>query len=189
MFIKGKNLIFYIYINGQPYALYHARTCEINTTAAILPTTTYLSGKGQTNEYAGKYSYTIKGEGLNYIGDKATNFALQGLQTTFSKINWTFTDNANVQWQGVALIVDTKFDSGFDGVSTFSNELLGDGEYTFTQANIPPSPPVGNVVNIFDQFGTLITSIVAPGSYNVTKFNAIDCGSANQSTPLIIITA
>lgn len=189
MVIKGKDLIFYMIVSGQNVPLCHARTCTINTTAATLPTTTLGSGNAETNVYAGKYAYTIKGDGVNYIGDTADNFTLQTAQINFNKINWTFTDDDNVQWYGVALVTSTTFDSAFDSVSTFQNELLGDGEYTFTQSHITPVPPVGASVTILDQFGNLITSVPAPGSYTVTKFNAIDCGNAFQNEPAIIITA
>jgi predicted secreted protein len=188
-YVKGKDLIFYMIKGGVNVPLCHAKTCTIATTAAILPTTTLGSGKAETNDYSGKYAYTIKGDGLTFIGDELSNFDLQNAQINFNKINWTFTDDVNIQWMGVALVTTTSFDSAFDALSTFNNELLGDGEYTFIQAAEPPLPPVGSVVNILDQFGNLIASVPAPGVYNVTRFNAIDCGNAFQNTPLIIITA
>lgn len=188
MFIKGKDLFFSININGVYYPICHSKTCTINTTASILPTTTFGSGNAETNDYSNKYAYTIKGDGVTYIGDVASNFVLQTLQTTFQKVLWTFTDNENVQWHGTALISSTTFDSSFDAISTFQNELIGDGEYNFIISNTP-IPPINPSVNILDQFGTLIANVPAPGSYIVTRFNAIDCGAANQPPPQIIITA
>lgn len=188
-YIKGKDLIFYLFINGQNVSIAHAKTCTITTTASVLPTTTYLSGNAETNDYTGKYAYTIKGDGVVYTGDLVDGFKFQDFQTTFTKINWTFTDNNNVQWHGVCLVTSTTYDSSFDNVSTFQNELLGDGEYTFVQNNVTPIPPIGAAVTIIDQFGNLIATVPAPGSYGIVKFNAIDCGAAYQATPLITITA
>lgn len=187
MIIKGRDLIFYIQIAGQNIPLCHAKTCTINTTASTLPTTTYLSGKGETNDYAGKYAYTIKGDGLNDPFDLANNFTLQSLQITFTKINWTFTDNKNIQWYGIALITSTTFDGHFDAVSTFQHELLGDGEYTFINGVIPPIPPVGSSVIIQDQFGNPIATVTAPGIYTVTKFDTIDVHFWNLSTNAPIV--
>lgn len=189
MFIKGKDLIFYVVISGRNIPICHAKTCTINTTAATLPTTTKLSGNAETNDYSGKYAYTIKGDGVIYIGDFADGYVFQNFQTTFTKINWTFTDNVNVQWFGICLVTSTTFDSPFDNISTFQNELLGDGEYTFIEQNVPPLPPIGSSVTIIDQFGNIIATVPAPGSYGIVKFNAIDCGNAFQNPPLIIITA
>lgn len=186
MIIKGRDLIFYIEIAGQNIPLCHARTCTINTTATTLPSTTLNSGRGETNEYAGKYAYTIKGEGLNDAFDVANNFTLQSLQTSFTKVNWTFTDNSDVQWYGTALITSTTFDGAFDAVSSFQNELLGDGEYTFQTGHIVPVPPVGSSVLIQDQFGNAIATVAAPGTYTVTKFDTIDLHFWNTSTNLPI---
>lgn len=193
MFIKGKDLVFYIEIAGQNIPLYHARTASINTTATTLPTTTYGSGKGETNEYAGKYAYTIKGEGLTYIGDLATGFTFQDAQTNFNKINWTFTDNEHVQWYGVALVTSTEFAGDFDSLNGFSSELLGDGEYTFIQSDTPPVPPIGSVVQIIDQLGNLIAVVPAPGTYYVLVFDEIDCRFVDNITlapitPQLVIT-
>lgn len=189
MEIKGKDLVLYVVVSGINVPIFHSRTCTINTTATTLPSTTLGSGFAETNEYSGKYAYTIKGDGLVYIGDNATGLTLQIFQTSFTKVNWTFTDNANVQWYGVALVTSTTFDSPFDNVSSFNMEFQGDGEYTFIDSNVPPVPVINASVRILDQFGNLITSVPAPGSYTVTKFNAIDCGNAFQNTPAIIITA
>lgn len=189
MFIRGKDLIFYIVIDGQNVPIAHYKTSNLNTTAATLPTTTLQSGKGETNDYSRKYAYTIKGDGLVFIDDYATGLTLQDLQVTFTKVSWTFTDNVNVQWFGVCLITMTEITSDFDSVSLFSSELLGDGEYTFIQANVPPIPPIGASVTINDQFGNVIASIQAPGAFSVTKFNAIDCGNAFQNPSAITITA
>lgn len=189
MFIKGKDLIFYVIIGGQNVPLLRAKTATINTTAKTLATTTFASGKAETNDYSGKYAYTIKGDGVVYIGDAVDGFTLQNAQTTFTKINWTLTDNNHLQWYGVCLVTTTEFTSGFDAVVLFSNELVGDGEYSFVKTNAPPTPPIGIAVTIVDQFGNTIAVIPAPGVYSITKFNAINCGGANQSTPLITITA
>lgn len=189
MFIKGKDLVFYVLMGNRNVPVAHAKTCTITTTASVLPTTTYLSGNAETNDYTGKYAYTIKGDGVIYIGDVADGFSFQKFITSFTKVNWTFTDNNNVQWSGVCLVTSSSYDSSFDSVSMFQNELLGDGEYTFIENNVPPVPPLVSYVNIVDQFNTLVTSVQAPGTYGIIKFNAIDCGGANQPTPLIIFTA
>jgi predicted secreted protein len=186
MIIKGKDLIFYIKIGNVNYPLCHAKTCSINTTAGTLPTTTLGSGRGETNNYSGKYNYTIKGDGITYIGDQVDNFTLQTAQTSFNKINWTFTDASNLQWSGVALVTSTTFDSAFDAVSTFQNELLGDGEYTFIKATIHPIPPLNDAVTIQDQFGNPIATVQAPGTYTVTMFDTIDLRSFNPFTGLAI---
>lgn len=180
-------------INGQNVPLFHGRTATINTTATTLPTTTQGSGKGETNDYSGKYAYTIKGEGLTYIGDVFTGFDLQYAQINFNKIYWTLTDDTNIQWYGIALVTSTSFDANFDALNTFSNDLLGDGEYTFIKTDTPPILPPGLVVTILDQFGNFITSVEAPGTYVVTVFDTIDLHSFNPATdqpivPQIIIT-
>lgn len=187
--IKGENLIFYIEIDNQNVPLCHAKTCTLNTVAGVLPTTTFLSGAGETNDYSRKYSYTIKGDGITAAGDIASNFTLQTAQTTFTKINWTFTDNQNVQWFGTCLITSTTFDGAFDAVSTFQHELLGDGEYTFAEANVSPLPPIGSSVIIRDQFGSVIATVPAPGSYTVTRFDTIDLHSFDPATDTPIIPA
>jgi len=186
MFIKGKDLIFYIEIGAQNIPLCHARTATINSTANVLPSTTYGSGKGETNEYSRKYAYTIKADGLTYIGDLANGFTLQTALMNFDKINWTFTDNENVQWYGVALVTQTEFSGDFDAISAFSSEMLGDGEYTFVQTDIPPTPPVGDSVTIVDQLGNIIAVIPAPGTYSVLKFDTIDCRFVDNITLALI---
>lgn len=188
MFVKGKDLVFYIEIAGQNKPICHGRTVVLNISAGTLPSTTYGSGSGETNEYSGKYAYTIQGGGLTYIGDEADIFTLQTALMQFNKVNWTFTDDLNIQWYGTVLVTNVGFDSGFDALLTFSNELLGDGEYTFIKSDTPPTPPITDYVTILDQLGTLIAQVPAPGTYSVLRFNAIDCGGANQPEPLIIIT-
>lgn len=194
MFIKGKDLYFYMLIGNENVVLFHARTASINSTSGVLPSTTKNSGNAETNEYSRKYAYTIKVEGLTYIGDQFTGFNLQTAQTSFTKINWTFTDNENVQWYGVALVTSTTFDGDFDNLNSFDAELLGDGEYTFIQSDVPPTPPIGDTVSIIDQFGNVIAVVTAPGTYAVTKFDTIDLRSFNPATdqpitPQIVITA
>lgn len=193
MFIKGKDVYFYIEMQGVSVPLVHARTAEITTYNGVIPTTTFSSGKGETNNYSRKYSYTIKAEGLTFIGDQFNGFDLQTAQVNFNKINWTMTDNSNIQWFGIALVTQTTFDANFDALSTFSGDLLGDGEYTFIESNVPPIPPIGASVSIVDQFNNLIALVPAPGTYQVTKFDTIDLrfvdGSLNPVTPQIVVTA
>lgn len=187
--IKGSNLNLYYLLNGVNQPAAHATNCKISLTADTQETTTRNSLKGKTFDYLGKYSYTLTLDGItNYI-DVANIGVFQDAIMKSNKLNFIFTDDFNVEWSGTILMTQNDVDSQLKDISTFTNAMLGDGELTRIDINTGPLPPLGNTVEIIDQFGDILANVVAPGTYSVLRFDNINCGNASTVSPLIVIQA
>lgn len=186
-FIRGVNLNTYVTINGTDYVLGHATDCVLKLTAELQETTTKNSIKGKTYDYTSKYSYTLTVTEYSNFVDIANISVFQDMILRSSKINFIFTDLNYIQWTGTILLTESDTDSPFSGISSSSLTFQGDGELTKVTTNIPPIPlPTGNVT-IIDQFGAVIATVVAPGSYAVLRFDTIEQGHANAPAPQLII--
>jgi hypothetical protein len=108
---------------------------------------------------------------------------------TSGKLSFVFTDQAQIEWTGTVLLTESDTDSPFKSVSSSSLSFQGDGELTKVTADIPPLPLPGGNVTIVDQFGAVIATVVAPGSYSVLRFDTIDCGHAVKPPSDLIIIA
>jgi len=179
--IQGKNLNLYYILNGYSYPACHATDCKISLTADTLETTTKNGLKGKTFDYQGKYTYSLSLNGITNLIDTANFSIFQDAIMQSNKLLFIFTDSESIQWSGTVLITATQLDSPVSAISTFSNDMLGDGELVKVTTGVTP-PAAGSSVDIIDQFGTVLTSIPAPGSYAVLRFDAIDLRSFNPST-------
>lgn len=186
-FILGKNLNLYFTLNGNDYVIGHATACSIKLSAEIQETTTKNSIKGRTYDYTNKYTYVLSLTEFTNFVDVANLSVFQDFIMQSGKVNFIFTDLSFVQWTGTILITESDTDSPFDKISSTTLTLQGDGELTKVTTNIPPIPlPSGNVT-IVDQFGAIIATVVAPGSYSVLRFDTIEQGHAAPQTNLLII--
>jgi hypothetical protein len=188
MLLEGKNLNLYFPIGGTVSLAAHATDIVIDLTADTQETTTRNTLKGKTNDYKGKYSYTLSMDGItNFIDDaNVSDFQdciLQGL-----KLDFIFTDYNQIEWTGTILVTNVNVSSAYNAMSLFKSTLLGDGELIKIVNNVPP-PPIGLYVDIVDQLGNQLAMIQAPGTYSVLRFDTIDCGGAIQPNPLIIMQA
>lgn len=188
-YIKGYDLNLFFYLNGIPCVIGRATACSIKLTADIQETTTKNSIKGKTYDYTSKYTYTLSlTEYTNFV-DIANLSVFQDMILTSGKLSFVFTDQAQIEWTGTVLLTESDTDSPFKSVSSSSLSFQGDGELTKVTADIPPLPLPGGNVTIVDQFGAVIATVVAPGSYSVLRFDTIDCGHAVKPPSDLIIIA
>jgi len=187
-FILGKDLLFYVVINGVGYSVSHATDTSIKLSRELLEKTTKDGGSGKRFNYASKYSYTLSvSEYTNFI-DAPNISVFQDMILLTGKMNFIFTDLNYIQWTGTVLLTESDSNSPFDQISASQLSFQGDGELTKVTTNIPPIPLPTETVTIVDQFGNVIATIVAPGSYAVLRFDTIDEGHANAPLPQLIIT-
>jgi len=186
--LTGQDFFLYYVINGYNQLAAHATDVTLSYTAETTETTTKDGLKGKTYDYRGKYGYTVSLKGITNFIDIANigQFQLALMQSV--KMPFIFRDNNDVQYTGTVLITGVDLDTPNAAMSTFTNNMLGDGEIVPIFYDIPPTPP-GSSVDIIDQFGTILASVLAPGTYGVLRFDTIDCGHAIQSTPMIIMQA
>jgi len=188
-YIKGYNLNLFFMLNGIACVVGRATACSIKLTAEVQETTTKNSIKGKTFDYTSKYSYTLSlTEYTNFI-DIANLSVFQDMILTSGKLDFVFTDQYQVEWTGTVLLTESDTDSPFKSVSSSSLSFQGDGELTKVTTDIPPLPLPGGNVTIVDQFGNIIATVVAPGSYAVLRFDTIDCGHAIKPPSDLIIIA
>lgn len=186
-YILGKDLSLFFSFNGQYYILAHSTDCELAVMGEMQETTTKNTLRGKTFSFTGKYSYTLKAKGFSTFFDVPNFVVLQQLIMTGTKIQFAFTDQFSVQYSGVLLITTSTITSQFDQISTFQNDMTGDGELGIIATDVPPIPLPTETVNIIDQFGNIIAVITAPGSYQVLVWDTIDEGFAVKSAPLLVI--
>lgn len=184
--IQGKNLNLYLTLNSVAYPVGHATDCTINISANTQETTTQNSLKGKTFNYTGKYGYKLSLKGFTNLIDIANISTFQDALMQSAKLFFVFTDGANIQWSGFILMDEVDLDSPVAGSSSFTNSMTGDGELTKVTTNIPPTP-TAPVVTIVDQFGNIIATVSAPGTYPVLRFDTIDEGDAFGPSPQLII--
>jgi hypothetical protein len=188
-YIKGYDLNLFFYLNGIPCVIGRATACSIKLTADIQETTTKNSIKGKTYDYTSKYTYTLSlTEYTNFV-DIANLSVFQDMILTSGKLSFVFTDQTQIEWTGTVLLTESDTDSPFKSVSSSSLSFQGDGELTKVTTDIPPLPLPGGNVTIVDQFGAVIATVVAPGSYSVLRFDTIDCGHAVKPPSDLIIIA
>jgi len=186
-YIKGKDIDLFYNLNGQYYAVAHARDCTIKVTTETQETTTKNTLRGRTFNFIGKYTYTLALKGITNFLDVPNIAILQGLIMTGTKVQFAFTDQENVQYSGVVLLTSSDMDSPYDGLSQNSFEMTGDGELGIITTDVPPIPLPNETVTIIDQFGNVVATIIAPGSYSVIRFDTIDEGFADKPIPTLII--
>ena len=142
MILKGDNIILYISVEGTwtPYVC--GRVVTVNYTTDSIETS--VSGSGLWATFLPtKNSFTISLEGIVDINESAVLTladlrALQFSQTIFMvKIVRTDDLGASYTEQGSAFITSSSDTGSFDGVNTFSVEMIGTGEVT-QQSLIPP---------------------------------------------------
>lgn len=193
MLIHGKNLDISFPINGILSVAAHATNVVLDLTADTQETTTKNGLKGKTNDYQGKYQYTLSLDGITNFIDRANISNFQDCILNGVKLPFVFTDNNEIEWTGTILVTNVNVSSQFDALSLFKSTLLGDGDLVKVQTN--PLPPIGLSVEIIDQFGDLIANVAAPGIYSVLRFDTIDLHSFDPTTdteitpPLIIMQA
>lgn len=186
--IEGKNVDLYFLENGYNFVVAHATNFQINTTAPIQETTTKNNLKGTTFDYVGKYSWKLVLSEITNLIDVVNIATFQRAILESTKLTFIGTDVNNIEWTGTVLITSTDTDSPFNAVSNSTVEMQGDGELGIISDNIPV-PPAGSSVTIIDQLAEILAIVPAPGTYQVLKFNNIDCGHAVQNNPLIIMQA
>lgn len=176
--IKGQDFNFYVKINGYNMPVARATNGTLTFTAEATESTTKNGLKGKTYIYQGKYGYTLSVEGISNLIDVANFGYFQTALLESGKLDFIFTDNLNAQYTGTVLVTDAELDTPAKAMSTFKNTLLGDGEIVPIFYDVPVTPP-GSSVQIIDQFGDVLASVLAPGSYSVLRFDTIDEGSAS----------
>jgi len=188
-YIRGSNLNLFFLLNGVACVLGRATQCSIKLTAEVQETTTRNTIKGKTFDYTAKYSYTLSlTEYTNFV-DIANLSVFQDFIMESGKVQFVFTDQNFIEWTGTVLITESDTDSPFKSVSSTTLTLQGDGELTKITTDIPPLPlPTENVV-ISDQFGNVIATVVAPGTFSVLRFDTMDFGGAIKPPPDLIIIA
>lgn len=184
--IQGKNLNLYLTLNSVAYPVGHATDCTINLSADTQETTTQNSLKGKTFNYTGKYSYKLSLKGFTNFIDIAHIGTFQDAILLSAKLFFVFTDGQNIQWSGFILMDEVDLDSPVAGLSSFTNSMTGDGELIKVTTNVPVTP-AAPVVTIVDQFGDVIATVSAPGTYPVLRFDTIDEGDAFGPAPQLII--
>jgi len=192
--LTGQDFFLYYVINGYNQLAAHATDVTLSYTSETTETTTKDGLKGKTYDYRGKYGYTVSLKGITNFIDIANigQFQLALMQSV--KMPFIFRDANEVQYTGTVLITGVDLDTPNAAMSTFTNNMLGDGDIVPIFYDIPPTPP-GSSVSIIDQFGALIASVLAPGTYGVLRFDTIDLHSFNPGTdteiipPLIIMQA
>lgn len=185
-YIKGNDFFLYLPINGYNYPVCHSDDCKLDTTRDTIETTTRNGLNGKTYNYYGKPSYQITLSGITNTFDEANPFYVQEALMNAVKLPFIFTDSSNITWSGIALVPNTSFDSPSNNISHYSTGLLVDGELTMVTEGVTP-PPTGSAVTILDQFATLLSTIPAPGSYSVLRFDTLDL--SGWANPDIIITS
>lgn len=186
--LQGKDLVFYVTVNGISCLFAHAEDWKITTNATFQETTTKNTLKGMTYDYTGKYSWKLNASGITNFIDSVNIVTFQNAIQQSNKLPFIATDSNNVEWSGTVLIGQTDTDSPFNNISKSTIDMQGDGELTIIEYSTPPLPGVSYVL-IKDQLDTLLATVAAPGTYNVLRFNNIDCGHAVQNNPLIIMQA
>ena len=187
-YIRGSDLNFYFVINGIGYSVAHATDAQIKLSRELLEKTTKDGTQGKRFSYAAKYSYTLSvSEYTNFV-DVPNISVIQDMILLAGKMDFIFTDLNYIQYTGTVLLTESDSNSPFDQISASQLSFQGDGELTKVTTNIPPIPLPTETVTIVDQFGNVIATIVAPGSYAVLRFDTIDEGHANAPLPQLIIT-
>lgn len=186
-FIRGSDLNLYFTIAGVSWVVGHSTDCSIKVTADVQETTTKNTLKGKTYDYTNKYSYTLTLAEFTSFLDVPNLSVFQDAIMQATKLLFVFTDQFSIQWSGTVLINDSETDSPFAAISSTNITLQGDGELVKVTTNIPPIPLPTETVQIIDQFGNVIATVVAPGSYAVLRFNRIEQGHAVRNDPQLII--
>lgn len=148
MAIKGKDLIFYISINGISQPLAYSKNCTLVQTAETLETTTKGSGAAKSFNY-GRTSYKLTVTSLTDLTDSNySSLFLQNCLNNRVKVLWSFQLSGTQYYSGQVLVTQAQLDAAFDGVSGFSCELIGDGGVTIS-ATIPPISQNFNYLRIY----------------------------------------
>ena len=184
--IQGRNLNLYIKINGFNQPVGHAKDCKLVITADTHETTTKNTLRGKTYDYANKYGYTLQLEAITNFIDYANLGTFQNAILQSNKLSYIFSDLNDVEWSGTVLVTQADLDSIVNSFSTYTANFLGDGEIVPVYTCVNP-PPIGASVNIIDQLSEILATVPAPGTYQVLKFDTIDCGDAYQSNVQLII--
>lgn len=186
-YIRGQNLNLYFVLNGIGYTIGHATDCLIKLSAEVFETTTKNSIKGKTFSYSAKYSYQLTLTEYTNFSDIPNISVLQDMILLSGKLNFIFTDLNFIQYTGTVLLTESDSDSPFSAISSSQLTFMGDGELVKVTTDIPPIPLPTGSVTIIDQFGTVIATVIAPGSYAVLRFDTIDEGHADAPPPQLII--
>jgi hypothetical protein len=175
--IRGKDLNLFYTLNGYNYPACHSTDCKLTLNSSPQETTTKNSKNGRTYEYQGKYGFTLSLKGITNLIDIASVSVFQDAIIQSNKLQFIFTDSLNIQWSGTVLINQIDLDSPVENLSTFSNDMVGDGDIVKIASGV--IPPISNpIVSIIDQTGYHIADVSAPGTYSVLRFDTIDEGSA-----------
>lgn len=185
--ILGKDLNFYFVINGIGYSIAHATDCQIKLTRELLEKTTKDGGSGKRYNYGAKYSYTLSVTEFTNFVDVPNLSVIQDMILLAGKMNFIFTDLNYIQWTGTVLLTEADSNSPFDQISASTLSFQGDGILTKVTTNIPPIPLPTETVNIIDQFGAVIATVVAPGAFSVLRFDTIDLGHATKPIDNLVI--
>ena len=184
--IKGDDFIIYINIGGENKAICRSKDTKLTITADLVETTTKDSKKFKTYNYQGKATGYLSVTGLtNYI-DGANFYSFQQAILNSTKLPFLFTDGYGVEYTGYVLVPTIDIDSPDNAISSFNTTLQIDGNITivYTGGEDPPPVPT-NVVTIIDQFGNVIATVAAPGSFAVLQFDTID--ARGWASPDLII--
>lgn len=188
--IKGKDFMLYVLADNEPVPVCYARDCVLNLSHELVEKTTKQNNKFRNYGYR-RATYTISLNGLlNAVDGNGSYFqdALLNGDTIF----WTFSDGINFEWNGEVLVTSAGFNSAYDALAEFNNELQGNGEpekIVLPTANTDPdqsgsegTPTVTEYVTIKDQDGVTIAKVPAPGIFNVVRFTEIwdDLSNSNQ---------
>ena len=181
--IKGNDVVFYLQIEGVNRAVCQAKDTKLSTSADLIETTTKDGKRSKTFNYQGKNTSFLTVSGLTNLVDEANFSTFTAALLAAQKIPFLFTDNDSFQYTGVALIPQIDFDSPDNAISSFNTTLQIDGELVPVYSTDVPIP-IGNSVQIIDQFGNVLATVVAPGVYQVLVYDTID--EAGWATPDLI---
>jgi hypothetical protein len=132
--IKGSNLNLFIQIDNQYEKVCFSQNCVLEFTADLIETTTKDGSRAKRYEYGG-YGWVLRLSGISDLSGSVTFLTLQQALVNGGKLLFVFGDavNESVYYSGTVLVSSASLDTAYNALSTFSNDLVGDGEFTTIQ--------------------------------------------------------
>lgn len=134
--IKGSDLNLYVEINNQQTPFLHAQNCQVTFTGDLIETTTKDGSRAKRYEYGG-YGITLKLSGISILDDAANFYVLQNCIINAIKLPFSFgaNNNTSIFYVGTLLVQNNSMDTDYKSLSTYSSDLVVDGELTTFNAS------------------------------------------------------